>query len=359
MNRISDFMNELGKELVSKKNITESSAILYMKNLFLLNNKQAFNNLSFLKNTSVIDEILKEYKDNTKKTILSSIVSVLSLYKDKPTYKKIYEHYYDLMMDKATEMKNNNINEKSKTQEDNWITWDDVLNAKAYLKEAIKTFENQKLITPTQFDILLAYMVLSLYSDIPPRRNQDYMDMYFVPSFNETIDKDKNYLDWNNKEFIFLHYKTAKKYGKQTINFNDNKELLEAITTYLKFHPLNPTPLLKKIPKNAHFKFLVYSDGSPLIAVNSITRILNKIFGKKVGSSMLRHIYLSSKYNISDMKNDAEMMGHSLNEQRQYIKEDNIETDTEEININTLKKQTPKPKPKSNLSKGNKKISII
>lgn len=352
MNRVSDYMNELGKELITKKNITESSAILYIKNLFTLNNKQSFNNLSFLKNTSAIDEVLKGYKDNSKKTMLSSIVSVLSLYKDKPSYKKIYQHYYDLMMDKATEMKNNNINEKSKTQDENWITWEEVISAKLYLKDAIKSFENQKLITPSQYDILLAHMVLSLYSDIPPRRNQDYMDMYFVPSFSETIDKDKNYLDWNNKEFIFLHYKTAKKYGKQTIQFNDNKDLLEALTTYLKFHPLNPTPSLKKIPKNAHFKFLVYSDGSPLIAVNSITRILNKIFGKKVGSSMLRHIYLSSKYNITEMKNDAEMMGHSLNEQRQYIKEDDINTE-DEVNVNVLKSQTPKVK------KSNKKISII
>jgi hypothetical protein len=55
-----------------------------------------------------------------------------------------------------------------------------------------------------------------------------------------------------------------------------------------------------------------------LTAVNSITRILNKIFGKKVGSSMLRHIFLSDKYGEvkGEMADDAKAMGHSVDEQQ-------------------------------------------
>ena len=41
---------------------------------------------------------------------------------------------------------------------------------------------------------------------------------------------------------------------------------------------------------------------------------------------MLRHIYLSTKYNIDEMKRDSNAMGHSLNEQRQYMKDDELET---------------------------------
>jgi hypothetical protein len=75
--------------------------------------------------------------------------------------------------------------------------------------------------------------------------------------------------------------------------------------------------------KNTEFKFLVYADGSPLTAVNSITRILNKVFGRKIGSSMIRHIYLSSKYaDVKDeQKEDAIAMGHSVAEQQNtYVK---------------------------------------
>jgi len=370
MNTISEFMQQLGNDLVSKKGITESSAISYIKNLYALNAKQPFNNLSFLRNTQAVDEILNGYKDNTKKTYLSAIVSILSLYKDKPTYKKIYQHYYDLMMNKAHEMNESNINVKSTAQNENWISWEQVIHIKEAIKEAIIPIIENKFITPVQFEVLLAYLILSLYTDIPPRRNQDYMDMYFVTQYDDNMDQNRNYLDWTNKKLIFLKYKTAKKYGKQVIDISDNKNLIEALTYYLKFHPLNPTHSLKKLLKNTNFKLLVYSDGSPLVAVNAITRILNKIFNKKVGSSMLRHIYLSSKYNIKDMKEDAKMMGHSLNEQRQYIKEDDINTEDEfvdeygnnisdtekepEVNVNKIKEpKTPKPKKDKKNNKNN------
>jgi hypothetical protein len=64
-----------------------------------------------------------------------------------------------------------------------------------------------------------------------------------------------------------------------------------------------------------------------MVAVNAITRVLNRVFGKKIGSSMLRHIYLSDKYKDQneEMKKDAEAMGHSLDLQRAYIKKDDVE----------------------------------
>lgn len=319
MNKINDFMLQLLKELVDKKQVTESTATLYIKNLYTLNNKQPFINLSFLKNTDSVDQILNEYSDNTKKTFLSGITSVLSLFKDKVSYKKIYKHYYDKMMTKATEMKDTNINVMSNTQKDNWMKWEDIIIKKEDLKKLIEEFKNQKLITNKQFEILLSYVILCLYTEIPPRRNQDYMDMYVVSNLKESGDKSKNYLDWTNKNLIFNHYKTSKKYGTQQININESKDLIDALTLYLKFHPLAPKK--DKMPKNTEFKFLTNYDGSGFTSVNAITRILNKIFGgKKIGSSMLRHIYLSSKYDIDEMKKDAEDMGHSLGEQKNYMK---------------------------------------
>jgi hypothetical protein len=35
---------------------------------------------------------------------------------------------------------------------------------------------------------------------------------------------------------------------------------------------------------------------------------------------MIRHIYLSSKYDLNEMKTDADAMGHSLSEQKSYMK---------------------------------------
>jgi hypothetical protein len=317
MNRVSDFMIQLTKDLVEKKQVAESSASLYIRNLWTLNNKQPFNNLSFLRDTGAVEEKLNAFADSTRKTYLASIVSVLSLYKDKPTYKKIYTHYHEKMMSKASEMRNNESTEKTEKQKDNWISWEEVNKVKTELATAVKEFAGQKLITPQQYNTLLAFVVLSLYTDVPPRRNQDYSDMFVVGQWKDTMDKTKNYYDVAGKRFIFNKYKTAKKYGTQIVDIKDTPVLQDILTIFLKHHPLHKG----KITKTTEFRFLAYSDGSPLSAVNSITRILNKVFGKKVGSSMLRHIYLSDKYDIKEMEKDAEAMGHSVEEQKKYMKE--------------------------------------
>jgi hypothetical protein len=66
-------------------------------------------------------------------------------------------------------------------------------------------------------------------------------------------------------------------------------------------------------------------DGTPLKTSTQMTRILNKIFGKKIGCSMLRAIYLTGKYGdvVKDLKEDTESMGTSSNTaMTNYIKQD-------------------------------------
>ena len=79
--------------------------------------------------------------------------------------------------------------------------------------------------------------------------------------------------------------------------------------------------------KNYNVPFLVSIDGDEFKNSNEITRVLNKIFNKKIGSSMLRNIYLTSKYsnNLKDLNLDAQEMGTSANTiQNQYIKLDDV-----------------------------------
>jgi integrase len=141
--------------------------------------------------------------------------------------------------------------------------------------------------------------------------------MFVVGKWNKDMDTNKNYLDMATKRFIFNKYKTQKKYGQQVVDLSDNEKMWTAITDYLKHTPLHKG----KITKSTEFRFLCYEDGSPLTSVNAITRILNKCLGKKIGTSMLRHIFLSDKYDIKDMNETAEAMGHSVNEALKYAKE--------------------------------------
>jgi hypothetical protein len=77
--------------------------------------------------------------------------------------------------------------------------------------------------------------------------------------------------------------------------------------------------------KNSFIPLLVDYEGLPYESKNTITRILNKIFKKNIGSSMLRNIYLTNKFGdkVEELNKTAEAMGTSSNTiQNQYIKID-------------------------------------
>jgi hypothetical protein len=69
----------------------------------------------------------------------------------------------------------------------------------------------------------------------------------------------------------------------------------------------------------------VDSKGQPIHQVNAITRILNSIFGKKIGVSLLRNIYLTDKFKepVNELQRTANAMGTSSSTiQDNYIKND-------------------------------------
>jgi len=327
--RVNEFMLDLAKKLREEKKVAESTATAYIRAMYLLNGKQPYKNLTFLKNTTAIEDLVKKYADSTVKTIFASIVSVLSLFKDKPTYKKVYAHYYDRMMGKAKEAKQNESSDKTQKQTDNWITWDEVQKKVSELRDKVNEFKSQKSITQQQYDTLLHYLIVSLYTETQPRRNQDYLDMFVAKK--QPTETEHNYVVLTKTQptsFIFNKFKTSKKYGQQVLEVPES--LASVISEFLKFHPLK---------KNASFKFLVSYDGTPITAVNAITRVLNKVFGKKVGSSMLRHIFLSTKYDIKEMEKDANAMGHSVDEQKKYMKGSG-ETSVQEVVVPMMPTQT-------------------
>jgi len=198
----SEFVIELFQKL-KDKNLSDKSTNLYVKYLINLNNKESFNNLMFLKNTDDILKKLEKYSDNTKKTILSAITSILSLYNDKPVYKKLHKFYFELMMNKATDMKNIDSNVKTEKENKNWIEWEEIITIRERLKNEVSEFVNNKIISVAQYNKLLSLLVLSLYTMTPPRRNVDYIDMYFINHNKDSLDSNKNYLDYKNKKFIF------------------------------------------------------------------------------------------------------------------------------------------------------------
>ena len=299
---------------LKNKNISENSLKLYLSNLKRLNDGMEIKNLNFLKDVPKILDKIKDYKPNTRRTYLISIVSLL---KEEPKMKKLYQSYYTLLMEYNKELQQNNS--KSVEQKENWITQDQVIEIYKKMENDIFHLSQKKKLTENEYKELLAFVVLSLYTLQPPRRNLDYQYMVIVKKYNPEMDMKFNYLDLDNNIFYFNNYKTQKTYKTQSIPINE--ELQKVIKMYLQFHPHKAE--IKK--KTSFVPFLVNYQGEPFESKNVITRILNKIFDKKIGVSMLRNIYLTDKYssNLKDLKDDAEAMGTSSNTaENNYIKID-------------------------------------
>ena len=295
------------------KNITDSTYNLYAKNLLKLNGKKEIRNLNFLKNVEKNVEKISHLKPNTRRTYVISIVSLL---KEEPSQRKLYDKYYKILLEYNNALKVNNT--KSDTQKENWMTSEQVSNIFEKLQKETEPLLQNKKWTEEEYNTYQSFVILALYVLNPPRRNMDYQLMKIVPKYSDGMDRSANYLDIEAKQFVFNNYKTAKTYQTQRVEIADS--LFEIINSFLKFHPLKKELLKKKYMVN----FLVTQDGQPFKSPNAMTRILNKVFHKKLGCSMLRHIYLTDKYGEQSdaLQKDAISMGTSIPTiQNQYIKE--------------------------------------
>ena len=245
----------------------------------------------FNKESNQILKCLEEKNDQTKKTNLSALFIL--------TGNKEYQSIMNLVMKKVNDnYKNQTMNEK---QKENWISIDDIKDKYNALSVDANLMLNKKKILNE--NVMMEFLLMSFLSGVimPPRRSLDYSEMK-IRNFDTKTD---NYYKAN--KFYFNQYKTFKTYGLQILDV-----------------PKDLNNVLKKWIKINTNDYMIYSSNGHKISCPQITRILNKVFGKKISTSMLRHIYLTNVYKnvprLSKMENLADEMGHSVNTAMEYIK---------------------------------------
>jgi len=300
------FMIDLHNRLITTNGLAKGSADLYITKLKKLNNNKIFNSFAFLKNTKDITELINTYEnDNTKKSYIASIVSVLN-YADMKQYKGVNMFYKSLLADAKKEFEMKPKNEKTEKQEANWMDWSEIKGVWDKLKEQVDNMKPEEIEGSIKSrKVYQAYILLSLYVKSAPRRNQDYYEMRLDADNN--MMKNFNYYRPNKKQFVFNVYKTAKTYNQDTMDVNDTLQAI--LIKYIKDFKLGDED------------FLLYPDDKERKSSSIITKDLNKIFGKKVGSSMLRHAYITSELapKIKELKDVAKEMGHSSEMQSDYV----------------------------------------
>lgn len=152
-------------------------------------------------------------------------------------------------------------------------------------------------------DNIFDYLLLSLYTMIPPRRLKDYILMKI--SFRCPIDNIYNYYCTSKRLFIFNKYKTSKVYGRQIIEAPE--QLHKTIMQYIDENDLN--------------------EGDSLLGYDkyyNLSKKLKRLIGCSVDN--IRHSYINEMYKNYDIPDNssiesiANMMGHSVSTHLRYRK---------------------------------------
>ena len=330
------------------KNVKQKSKDLYISNIKRLNAAITgadpkedidLDNLDFLKDIDkVLSVLTTKYAPTTVRSYFISICSLLSSLLERGNklqgsvaeIRSLYDKYYRILMEQNKSLERNNS--KSETQKENWITQDEVLEKQkeyeAKAKEVISrgspperevgddTPEGSKKWRPKEWNVILDWVIISLYTLLPPRRIIDYSEMNVVTDPSLEVDEQMNYFVKSKKKFIFTNYKTSGTYKTQVTKVPDDLDtILNAYLDLRNDKDKNDIPLLITI------------EGEPIRENYTITKHLNKIFGKNVSVNMLRNIYLTTNFkeNLTNLKETATQMGTSPETiQNHYVKLDEL-----------------------------------
>lgn len=266
----------------------------------------------FLKrNKEVIAELEQLYQNiNTRKNMLNAII----IYGRKIDYPEKWLAYYAVEIDKLNSMLKAkiNTNEKTDKQQENWLTADEIKKIIENLRKEIPS----NITTYSQYRSLMAFLAVYLQFNFP-RRN-DWATMKLVNS--EPDDKENNYIvmggSSKTSKFVFNKFKTVSKFGSQTFPLPDS--MFYTLKVY--------KPLIQNFSKDGFI--FIRKDGEPL-NTNEFTKFfiatMKEKTGKKIGSSLMRHIVISEKFavdkdELARRQQLAIQMGHSISQQMQYAK---------------------------------------
>jgi hypothetical protein len=325
-------MDKIRNQIKEKRTIKDNTLNAYMRNLKIMAKGitgEDFKNLNFLQDFNKVKKYLEDPEktktEATRKNRLATILVLLRLNEEKN--EDIIDKYAEYLTDMSDKYyKKISENKKTAKQSENWVDYKKLVKVfNDYSRELRKRNlhkGDKKILSTKERDLLQRFLTTGLYILNEPRRNQDYiMRVVSGSDYDKLKDSEKlnnNYLvvyGRNKKMFSFGDFKTKKKYGVQ--KYPVPSKLNSVINIWLKY--------------NKGKEWLLYNNRGQKMSSNSLTKYLQKIFnttGKNnIGATMIRHIFASYNDDIKEYREAKEKaekiahkMGHSLNEQQNYVK---------------------------------------
>ena len=281
-------MDTLLQQIKSTRKITDSTLTLYGRNIKKLIQLSESENVDDFTSNKTLDKLMSS-SNSTLANYVATCLVVLGL--DKTKNKGRIE---ELNM-KLRELNGKVKNESDKPKDEEIVKWDSIVSLADKLRNNFFKIE-------MKHKEGMEALLLNFYSLFPPQRSEIFSNLIITTT--KPTDKDNNYLYRKSTNVYFLiinKHKTARSAGEITEQITD-KQLIKMLNRYLKLY-------------NTKYLFQ-YSDDKSL-SPSDISKMLGqttKELGDKLGSSSMRHIYLSNKYSgvMKDLELDTQKMGNSV-----------------------------------------------
>lgn len=278
---IEDYLNNNG----SKSASTKQTLLTGLKRLEKILEKPFEKiRISDFKNAEkMVDKITDMYSLNTT---IGTILSINRYLLFKKANLKLIGQYREILNELIQERNNGQGKQEFKEGEkENWMDYEELKNQVE--EKAAEYLDNKKSFTDFR-----NFLILSLFTLIPPARVGNYLNMIKKNGDNmkkklSSLNKKFNYIvkKDNSYSLVFNQYKTAKILGKVIYEI-ENEILTDLLDKY--FEDYN------KDEKNKYF--MINASGKPMTQTNftnAQSSITKKLFDKKITNNMFRRIFFT------------------------------------------------------------------
>jgi hypothetical protein len=249
---------------------------------------------------------------NSRKVLLNGYVNILRKIFDEEEIYKFESELLDLQMLVERRRKNRKPEKMMKILKQ--INWEGI--------EKMRDEYGKKLTATYNAKNDLSYLILSLYTLLPPLRQQDYVNTFVLNNVSKYNTEGINYIDLSKKKLVLMYHKTKKTIGIKKIPL-----------------PSKLFQIIRNFKKKSKSKWLIpqVTDIKTPMSSVSFTMFFRRMFGynknnqdMKIGPSFMRKLYVSRRHNnknvsLKKLSNDAKYMGHSImRAHRDYNKIKNI-----------------------------------
>ena len=264
-------------------------------------------------NTDIFDVQLLRDKEKVKKYLsklsttsikLISIATVMLL-KAANAPKDIIDFYGKIAREyRIKDLEERKYRETTEAEEDAYIEWSEIIKIRTEYKKLVNNQKYINTLSDLEYQrLFMKYLILCLFTYIPPQRGQVYFNCYV-----NKPQKGSNYIDTKTGQLHILEYKTKRSYGERIINLPT--PLLNIIKLWVKITNCNKCLLLCNAQGNQ-------------MSTQSFTQLLYTIFQKNLSTDMIRKIYITHMIkdvglNEEQRKHLAFLMGHSTKVQHEF-----------------------------------------